>query len=168
MVEWGRRELQIPLERATLETRDAEAGALDVVTMWDYIEHSIDPVGDLQAAHRLLRAGGVVALSTGDAATLVARVSGSRWHLLTPHHHNYFFTAKTLSQRALSRRVRHRQPRTIGAAVTPVRYLAHKLRTIVPGRPLDAVTRLLANSRVGAVPVPMNLWDIVTIVARRT
>jgi SAM-dependent methyltransferase len=167
MVEWGRRELHIPLDRATLESCDATAGGLDVVTMWDYIEHSIDPVADLKAAHRLLRPGGVLALSTGDAATLVARVSGSRWHLLTPHHHNYFFTAQTLSS-LLSRlgfeivSLDHRGNRY------PLRYLVHKLRTIIPWRALDVMTRRLAHSRVGAMPVPMNLWDIVTVVARRT
>ena len=32
-----------------------------------------------------------LALSTGDVGSLAARLSGSRWHLLTPRHHNYFF-----------------------------------------------------------------------------
>ena len=66
------------------------------VTMWDYLEHSLDPVGDLERAADLAREGGLLALSTGDADSLVARISGRRWHLLTPRHHNFFFTARTL------------------------------------------------------------------------
>jgi hypothetical protein len=108
----------------------------------------------------------VLALSTGDAETLVARLSGSRWHLLTPRHHNFFFTAATLS-RLLARSgfdvvtLDHRGSRY------PLRYLVHKLRTLVPLRALDTLTGRLAQGRLGAVALPVNLWDIVTVVARR-
>jgi SAM-dependent methyltransferase len=166
MVDWGKRTLSAPLERATLATSGLPAASLDALTMWDYIEHSIDPVADLERAHELLRPGGVLALSTGDAATLVARLSGSRWHLLTPRHHNFFFTAATLS-RLLGRSgfdvvtLDHRGSRY------PLRYLVHKLRTLVPLRALDTLTGRLAQGRLGAVALPVNLWDIVTVVARR-
>src|SRR6185437_6301162 len=78
MVEWGRRTLEVPLERATLAEADVPDESLGALTMWDYIEHSLDPAADLRRARDLLRPGGVLALSTGDAATPVARLSGSR------------------------------------------------------------------------------------------
>jgi SAM-dependent methyltransferase len=166
MVDWGRRELSAPLERATLATSDLPAGSLDAVTMWDYLEHSIDPAADLERTRELLRPGGVLALSTGDAATFVARASGRRWHLLTPRHHNFFFTAATLSQ-LLAREgfevvtLDHRGSRY------PLRYLVHKARTLVRLRALDTLTSRLAEGRLGAVALPVNLWDIVTVIARR-
>lgn len=165
MVEWGRRELGAPLERQTLAAHEPGA-PLAALTMWDYLEHSLDPAADLRRAHELVRPGGVLALSTGDAATLVARASGSRWHLLTPRHHNFFFTAATLSQ-SLARTgfelvsLDHRGSRY------PLRYLVHKLQLLVPVGPLDTLTSRLASSRLGAVKVPVNLGDIVTAVARR-
>ena len=164
MLEWGRRELGAPLERGLLV--DLPDGAFDAITMWDYIEHALDPAADLRQARELLGPGGVLALSTGDAATLVARASGSRWHLLTPRHHNFFFTAATLS-RLLVRSgfevvsLDHRGSRY------PVRYLVHKSRTLVRTRALDTLTGRLARSRLGAIAVPVNLRDIVTVVARR-
>ena len=166
MVEWGKRTLSAPLERATLAASGLPPASLDALTMWDYLEHSIDPVADLELAHELLRPGGVLALSTGDAATFVARISGSRWHLLTPRHHNFFFTVATLS-RLLAQSgfdvvsLDHRGSRY------PLRYLVHKLRTLVPLRALDMLTGRLARNRLGAVTLPVNLWDIVTVVARR-
>ena len=166
MVDWGRRMLSAPLECTTLAATGLPGAALDLLTMWDYLEHSIDPAADLRRAHEILRPGGVLALSTGDAATLVARLSGSRWHLLTPRHHNFFFTAATLSQ-LLARSgfdvvsLDHRGSRY------PLRYLVHKLRTLVPLRALDTLTGRLARNRLGAVTLPVNLWDIVTVVARR-
>jgi 2-polyprenyl-3-methyl-5-hydroxy-6-metoxy-1,4-benzoquinol methylase len=165
MVAWGRHELGAPLERQTLAAYHAGV-PLDALTMWDYLEHSLDPAADLRRAHELVRPGGVLALSTGDAATLVARASGSRWHLLTPRHHNFFFTAATLSQ-LLERTgfelvsIDHRGSRY------PLRYLVHKLQLVVPARALDSLTSRLASSRLGAVKVPVNLGDIVTAVARR-
>ena len=141
-------------------------GTFDCVTMWDYIEHTIDPLSELRLAHKVLRPGGLLVLSTGDAGSVVARLSGRRWHLLTPRHHNYFFTRSSLLL-GLERAgfgvlaVRH-----FGARYS-TRYLAHKLRTLVDVRPLRRLERTLGGSRMGAVGVPVNLGDIVTIVARR-
>jgi 2-polyprenyl-3-methyl-5-hydroxy-6-metoxy-1,4-benzoquinol methylase len=157
MVSWGRRELDVPLERATLASAAVPEGSLDVLTMWDYIEHSLEPRRDLERAHTLLREGGVLALSTGDASSLVARVSGRHWHLLTPRHHNFFFSAATLRE-LIERtnfeivRLDHRGSRY------PVRYLLHKLKL---------TSRVIADSRVGALTLPVNLWDIATVFARR-
>jgi 2-polyprenyl-3-methyl-5-hydroxy-6-metoxy-1,4-benzoquinol methylase len=166
MVRFGRETLQAPLELGTLASDAAGDGSLDALTMWDYIEHSIDPVGEVRRAQQLLKPGGALAMSTGDAATLVARVSGSRWHLLTPEHHNYFFTAATLSRLLEENGFEivtfdHRGSRY------PVSYLVHKLRTIVDWSPLELITRRLTASRVGSVALPVNLWDIATVVARR-
>jgi SAM-dependent methyltransferase len=142
-----------------------DEGTFDCVTMWDYIEHTIDPLSELQLARTVLRPGGLLALSTGDAGSLVARLTGRRWHLLTPRHHNYFFTRSSLL-RGLERAgfsvlaVRH------PGARYSVRYLAHKLRTLADLRPLRRLERSLGGSRVGTVAVPANLGDIVTVVAR--
>jgi SAM-dependent methyltransferase len=167
MVEWGRRELGVPLVPGVIGDTAASPGSLEAVTMWDYIEHALDPVGDVAAARELLRPGGVLALSTGDADTLVARLSGKRWHLLTPRHHNFFFTSTTLGD-LLRRQGFEIALQDHRGSRYPLRYLAHKLGTAVPSPALERVTRALARSRAGGVPVPLNLFDIVTVVARRT
>ena len=41
----------------------------DAVTMWDLLEHVLDPTGELLQANRVLRPGGVLALSTPCADT---------------------------------------------------------------------------------------------------
>ena len=64
--------------------------------MWDYIEHAVDPRADVERARYRLRPGGLLALSTGDVGSLLALFPLDRWHLMTPRHHNYFFSARTL------------------------------------------------------------------------
>ena len=137
----------------------------DALTMWDYIEHSVDPVADLRRAYSLLRPGGVLALSTGDAGSLVARLSGRRWHLLTPRHHNFFFNRQTLA-RALSAAGLHVRREGTVASRYSLHYLAHKLQTM--GTPLaPRAARRLQGTRLGALALPVDLFDIMTVVAQR-
>src|SRR5207245_2380942 len=96
MVEHARNRLGLKVHASAFADVELEAEGFDVITMWDYIEHSTDPAGDLRRAAELLRPGGMLAVSTGDAGSIVARVSGRRWHLLTPRHHNFFFTRSSL------------------------------------------------------------------------
>ena len=53
------------------------------------------------------------------------------------------------------------------AAVFPLRYLAHKACLTVDLSLLDALARRLARSPLGARTLPVNLWDVMTVVARR-
>ena len=165
MVEWGRATLGADLAVGSLldTTPDRTESC---VTMWDYIEHALDPRGDLERAHARLSPGGVLALSTGDVASALARVSLAGWHLMTPRHHNYFFSPATMRRllRAVGFEVVEvRHP----GAVFPLRYLAHKAALSVGTRVTTLAASRLARSRLGAIRVPVNLWDVMTVVARR-
>jgi SAM-dependent methyltransferase len=139
--------------------------SFDAVTMWDYLEHSTDPVADLRRACRLLRPGGIVALSTGDAAAPVARLTGSRWHLLTPRHHNFFFTPRSI-ERALARSGLRMLSIGHPGARYSVAYLTHKLRVVGDVAALRSAAGRIASSRAAAISIPVNLFDIMTVVAR--
>ena len=112
------------------------------------------------------RPGGILALSTGDPDSLVARLSGKRWHLLTPRHHNFFFTRPTI--RALLERLgfAHRSTLHVGAAYS-VRHLAYKLHRMVQLPGLGSLTDRLGRSRMGSVNASVNLLDIVTVIAQK-
>jgi SAM-dependent methyltransferase len=167
MVQWGRSRLGASLLHTTLAQFGEPPGRLAAVTMWDYIEHAVDPRGDLERARDLLRPGGILALSTGDAASLVSRLSGKRWHLLTPRHHNYFFTADSLD-RILGGLGFEIEYRGHPGVRYPIRYLTYKARTMIDIAPVRFVARATAQSGVGRNEVPINLGDIITIVARRS
>jgi SAM-dependent methyltransferase len=158
MVEWGRSELGVPLRVSDLSDLEDQQTFV-AVTMWDYLEHSLDPAGDLAKANALLAPGGIVALSTGDLDSVAARVSRSHWHLLTPRHHNFFFSTRTLS------RLLERSGFDVAWRGHPgSRYsLAHLAYKSAPG----AIARRITDSRVGRYSIPVNLFDIVTVVARK-
>jgi 2-polyprenyl-3-methyl-5-hydroxy-6-metoxy-1,4-benzoquinol methylase len=165
VVEWGRRELGVPLRVGGLgDVEGAETYA--AVTMWDYIEHSLDPAGELARANELLGPGGLVALSTGDVDSLAARISRSRWHLLTPRHHNFFFSAATLTL-LLERGGFEVTWLGHPGARYSLAHIAYKVDRSVQVRASRAVSRRVAGSRLGGYSLPLNLHDIVTVVARK-
>lgn len=166
MVAWGRDALRLRISEGRLSDFELEPASYSVVTMWDYIEHAIDPVADLRRAAGALCQGGVLALSTGDIGSLVARVSGSRWHLLTPRHHNFYFSAPTL-ERALADVGLDVLERSHPGSSFPLRYLSHKARTMLDVPPTRAIAAWLERSPLGAVEVPLNLGDVMTVIARK-
>jgi SAM-dependent methyltransferase len=166
MVDWAREALDLSVVEGTFSEQQLEPASFATITMWDYIEHSRDPVGDVARAAELLRPGGLLALSTGDSGSLIARVSGSRWHLLTPRHHLFFFDRMTLRRLLATAHLEIVDLRSRASRYS-LRYLAHKLRTAVDVPPLKALDRQLDRRALGARTIPVDLHDIVTVVVRK-
>lgn len=162
----ARDRLGLDIETAQFAELPDTEGPFDLLTMWDYIEHSVDPARNMARAYTRLRPEGLLCLSTGDAGTPVARLSGSPWHLLT-RHHNFFFRKHHL--RAMLQQQ--------GFEVIEMRYelryatiadLVFKLGTVLPGgRALARSAEWLRGRRIGRVRLAVNMFDIVTVVARR-
>ena len=164
---WARERLDLQVQTGEFQGATFSDGSYDCVAMWDYIEHSADPLGDLRRAFELLRGNGHLVLSTGDAASAVARISGRRWHLLTPRHHNFFFTATTL-RNGLERAGFDLIESKHLSSPYSLRYCVYKLGTMMPrSRALRYASRRANTSRLGRVALPVNLGDVVTVLARK-
>lgn len=165
MVDWGLRHLRVPLSVAGISSVP-ERNAFAAVTMWDYIEHSIDPAAEIECANELLVEGGLLAISTGDIGSTAARACGSRWHLLTPRHHNFFFDERTLPE-LLDRTGFDVEWRGHPGSHYSFAHLAYKLDRGARLRVTRGLSRKLEASRLGRHSLPLNLFDIMTVVARK-
>lgn len=76
--------------------------SLDVVTMWDVLEHLPDPVNALDRVRRALRPDGILALNVPVLDSLDARLFGAYWCGLDLPRHFALFDHATL-QAALER-----------------------------------------------------------------
>jgi SAM-dependent methyltransferase len=97
------RDLGIPVTTGRFEEVELPASHFDVVTMWDVIEHVIDPGFCIRKVKGLLRPGGVAVFCTPDENSILAkmglalyRLTGSRYKYpafaLHPPYHTYFFS----------------------------------------------------------------------------
>jgi 2-polyprenyl-3-methyl-5-hydroxy-6-metoxy-1,4-benzoquinol methylase len=159
------RESGLHMIEGTLASSGLDDDSLDVVTMWDVIEHVSNPLGEMQQAQRLLKPGGLLVVHTMDIDSGFARVMGQRWPWLMEMHIYYF------SQRTLKHMLEK-------AGFTVIRiepqgrylrlgYFATRIGGFSPllGRVLRKVFRWL---RVNEMPMPLNFGDLVTAYAIKT
>jgi len=71
---------------------------IDVGCMWDTIEHLRDPDQYLKKLSEHMAPGGLVAITTGDIDSLLAKVRKENWRLIHPPTHIHYFSKKTLSR----------------------------------------------------------------------
>ena len=92
----------LDVAEGTIHDAPQEPGSLDVLTMFDVIEHVPDPLGDLRKAWDLLAPGGTIVLSTPNIDGLFPKASLplakklDYWPHPEPPYHLYQFSAKTL------------------------------------------------------------------------
>lgn len=72
------------------EVRGVPAASFDLVTAWDSIEHTPDPIAFLCRARDLLRADGLLAVTTLNVDSAVARAFRDRWSMYVEDHFTYW------------------------------------------------------------------------------
>jgi SAM-dependent methyltransferase len=95
-VEFCQTSLSLDVRHGTLQTTDFSAGSMNVITMFDVVEHLPQPLLDLKCAHTILRPGGLLYLETPNYGSLARALLGKRWRVFFPWHF-YYYTARTIS-----------------------------------------------------------------------
>jgi 2-polyprenyl-3-methyl-5-hydroxy-6-metoxy-1,4-benzoquinol methylase len=132
----------------------------DAVVMLDVIEHLLDSGHGLTVIHDALVPGGHVLVTTGDFGSAPSRLMGRHWRLLTPPQHLYFFTRQSI------RWLFARTGFTVVSLTSPWK--------LVPlGLALYQLARRLGRGApagwewLDSIPLPLNLFDAMQVVARR-
>ncbi|MFC1549610.1 class I SAM-dependent methyltransferase [Nitrospirota bacterium] len=81
--------------QGTAEKVDLGEKTFDLITMWDVVEHMEDPHGCFRKLHDHLASDGILAVTTHDIGSLVARLMGKRYPWLM-RFHLYHFTPEML------------------------------------------------------------------------
>lgn len=95
LAEWGTRHYGIRIRQGSVFDQPYEAGSFDVVTLWDVIEHTVNPREMLDRCQTLIKPGGVLIVNYPDIGSWIARLLGRRWLFLTSVH-LYYFTRSTM------------------------------------------------------------------------
>jgi SAM-dependent methyltransferase len=147
------------LQGAADETTLARIDPVDIVVLFDVIEHLPKPRETLASCARRLTRNGIIILTTGDFGSPLARIMGRRWRLMTPPQHLWFFTRESMQRLAtgLGLRVEHID--------RPWKLVPLSLMLFQLQRMLGRSTRSVAGaSHIG---VPVNLFDTMRVVLRK-
>jgi len=72
------------------------AAPVDAVCMWDTIEHLVQPSLYIEKIATHLRWGGILAITTGDIGSPLARWRKAKWRQIHPPSHLHYFSKHTL------------------------------------------------------------------------
>lgn len=95
-VERARERLGDRVQAGTFSEEELPEQRFSVITMWDYLEHVVDPKADLAKAWRLLADDGILALATPDVSSMPAKVFGHRWMGYKLDEHLVYFSRATM------------------------------------------------------------------------
>ena len=101
-VEWSKHSAYHTEKRLGIEVHPTMMGAgfpqshFDLVTMWEYIEHLYSPADELAEANRILKEGGLLALSTPNMLSAFLEQDFTQWKQFKPPEHLSFFTPTTI------------------------------------------------------------------------
>lgn len=95
--DFGNREYGVGITCGTVETVPTLPEPMDVVTLWDVLEHTFDPKDVLKRCNRYLKEGGYVVVNYPNIGNWMARLAGKNyWFILSVH--LYYFVPKTIQK----------------------------------------------------------------------
>lgn len=123
----------------------------DVITLWDALEHLLDPQALLQEARSLLAGDGILIFSTGDVGHSWSRLQGRQHRIYNPPQHLYYFSRATMA--ALAEQAGFVVLRTEpDEKVTNLHYVLHIARNLVDlpflARIFEFMMRIVPNIRL--------------------
>lgn len=149
--------------KSTLDQIPLHSSSMDVVTMWDVIEHLSKPKQILENIASLLRPGGILALSTYMIDSFAVKVLGRKYPFFMDMHVVHF-SRDTLS-RMLS---------MLGFEILSIRkhkrtimldYLLDRTWNLLPA--LKPMLKPLAGSQLIKKPITLSFMGLVNVYARK-
>jgi SAM-dependent methyltransferase len=134
-------------------------GHVDVIVLFDVIEHLPEPCETLALCCQYLNPDGIIVITTGDFGSVAARLCGKYWRLMTPPQHLWFFGRESIFRLAasLGLTVEHVD---FPWKIVPLSLIMFQLRRMVH---LSA----RVQSAAASVGLPLNLFDAMRVVLRK-
>jgi len=79
-----------------LEMADLASGSFDLISLWEVLEHLVDPGLTLSEVHRLLAPGGLLLVMVPNVESLVTRILHEKSNTFGGHSHLNHFSPRTL------------------------------------------------------------------------
>lgn len=150
--------------KVDLEKWNFENKKIDVACMWDTIEHLRRPDIYIQKLSENMNSNGVIAITTGDIGSVVAKFRKNKWRLIHPPTHAHYFSKESITQ-LLSKygfEVLHFEHCGQYRRIDLIAYNILVLRWKIP-----SVYNILKKTGLTSLKVYFNLFDIMYVIARK-
>lgn len=169
-VEYAVKELKVNAEAGDfLDDKSIKDKSLDLVCMWDVMEHFGEPHKHVEKAAKLLKKGGALCFTTGDVGAFVAKSRGEKWRMVHPPTHIYYFNVEGAT----------RLLKKYGLKVVSVRYKAtHRnagsvMQQLIVNKKaknkssilLETGHKIAKKTKLDKVNFPLNLYDVMEVTA---
>ncbi len=94
--DYGRNAFNLDIRTDVLDNVSIPEQSIDVITLFDVLEHVPDMHGFMLSVKRLLKKDGLLVLQSPNFQSLMVRLTGTNWNWLTPPDHVYHFTPTTI------------------------------------------------------------------------
>ncbi len=74
-----------------------QPNSFDLITLQDMLEHTTNPLSQLEAAYQLLKPGGLILITTPNVEGILAKILRSFWYHYKPGEHLTYFSFKTIN-----------------------------------------------------------------------
>ena len=163
---YARETLGLDARAGMLEDTGFEERSFDVLTMWDVVEHVPSPVETLRICAGLLKDGGLVALSTPDIGSRVARLTKARWMgFKLAEEHLYYFSRKTMALALEQAGFEVLETRSTGKDIS-LDFFAKRL-VLYAGPASKFAAKVLSCTGLGRRTAYVNPRDIMFMIARK-
>ncbi|MFQ5650641.1 MAG: class I SAM-dependent methyltransferase [bacterium] len=97
MCDWCKKNYGIDIKQGTIFDMACADEIFDVVTLWDVLEHTPDPMATIRECMRVLNPGGLLVVNYPDIGSWISRLMGRKWVFLLSVHY-YYFTRRTIRE----------------------------------------------------------------------
>lgn len=145
--------------------------SVDLVVMWDVVEHLTEPDIYIEKASKILKRGGKLALTTGDIERLIPKIRKEKWRMIHPPTHIYYFSASTLSKLL----------ENYGFSIDYIKYppVSRNTGSVIKqlsvnqkaigksGKLLDGAHKVAKKTGLHNLNIPLNTFDVMEILATK-
>jgi 2-polyprenyl-3-methyl-5-hydroxy-6-metoxy-1,4-benzoquinol methylase len=168
-ITYAKKELGVNASTSDFLDSDIKDGSIDLICMWDVMEHFGEPQKHVQKASKILKKGGALSFTTGDIDAKVAKMRGEKWRMIHPPTHIYYFNVKS-AKKLLKKNglkvvsVRHKGTnRNIGSVFNQL--ICNKKAKDKNPVILNTAYKIAQFIKLDKLNVPLNLYDVMEVTA---
>jgi SAM-dependent methyltransferase len=150
-----------------LDSFQGSPESFEAITMWDYLEHSSNPLEELKTCNRLLKDRGVLVLSIPNVDSWSYSLLKEKWIGFKNIEHFYFYSRKTLSRIAEMAGLKLEHSFYQGKYLS-LSFFLSRVQYYTDFKPLLGAVENVANCRLANnISFYLNPFDILNVVLRK-